>query len=531
MQAMQTRTPFNLADAAAAQMKLEGFDLTPVTGGAEQLAHILTGDLPADPLTREDLTDLPWSSIDNDTSRDLDQIEWAERLEDDSIRVRVGVADVAATVPKDSPIDQFAARQTMTVYTAARNFPMLPNELSTDRTSLNPGERRRAMIAEFTVLPDGSMKDQRIFAAYVQNTAQLAYSKVGPWLADAESVPAPSLHPDVLDQLRLQDEAAQRLRKHRQEAGALDFRRTESNPVVADGRVISLEDIGRNRAMDLIEDLMIAANETAARLLSQAHRSGLRRVVKSPERWQRIVDLVRSTSANLPQPVELPAEPTAKPLNDFLCQERKRDPDHYPDLALAIIKLMGAGEYVVVHANDPYPPEHFALAANDYAHSTAPNRRYPDLVTQRVLHAMFLNTAAPYTDDELQAAADHTNERDKAARKVERTTLKRAQAMALASHIGQQYNAVVTGASSKGTFVRVLKPDVEGMLVHGWDGLDVGDRVRVKLVHTDPQRAFIDFVRVGFEQGGEHAHGGGHGHNGEHARHDREHAGDHRHGR
>jgi exoribonuclease-2 len=491
---MQPHTPFNLADAAAAEMKLQGFELTPIHGQQQQLADILAGNV-RDTVKREDLRELAWSSIDNDTSRDLDQIEWAERLEDGGIRVRVGVADVAATVKKDTPLDKFAARQCATIYTAARNFSMLPTELSTGLTSLNPGEDRAAMVAEFVVDADGSRRDGRIFPAMVRNTAQLAYSHVGPWLANPDAT-APTLDPEVLDQLHLQDEAAQRLRQHREDEGALDFRRTESTPVVADGRVLSLEDVGRNRAMNLIEDLMIAANETVAHALSMAHRSGLRRVVKSPERWQRIVDLVYVTSANMSKRVTLPAEPDAKPLNEFLCKQREHDPDHYPDLALAIIKLMGAGEYVVVHANDPYPPSHFALAANDYAHSTAPNRRFPDLVTQRVVHAMLDNASAPYTDDELAAIAEHCNERDKAGRKVERAMLKRAQALALAKHIGQQYRAVVTGASNKGTFVRVLKPAVEGMLVRGHEGLDVGDRLNVVLVHTDPVRAFIDFARV-----------------------------------
>lgn len=476
-------------------MKLQGFELTPIAGQQQQLADIIAGAV-RDTTKRDDLRDLAWSSIDNDTSRDLDQIEWAERLPDGGIRVRVGVADVAATVKKGTPLDQFAARQCATIYTAGRNFSMLPTELSTDLTSLNPGEDRAAMVAEFVVDTDGSMRDGRVFPAMVRNTAQLAYSHVGPWLAKHTDASAPSIDPEILEQLTLQDEAAQRLRRRREDEGALDFRRTESTPVVADGRVLSLEDTGRNRAMNLIEDLMIAANETVAHALSKAHRSGLRRVVQSPQRWQRIVDLVYVTSANLSKRVTLPAEPDAKPLNDFLCKEREHDPDHYPDLALAIIKLMGAGEYVVVHANDPYPPSHFALAANDYAHSTAPNRRFPDLVTQRVVHAMLDNAAAPYTDDELATIAEHCNERDKAGRKVERAMLKRAQALALASHIGQTYRAVVTGASGKGTFVRVLKPAVEGMLVHGAEGLDVGDRVNVKLVHTDPVRAFIDFVRV-----------------------------------
>lgn len=491
---MSTAFPFDLADAASAEMTHNGFDLTAVDGQSQQLAGIVASGLKSDG-ERDDLRTLPWSSIDNDTSRDLDQIEWAERLSDGSIRVRVGIADVAATVARSTPIDVFAARQAMTVYTAARNFPMLPVELSTGLTSLNPGDDRNALVAEFVVHEDGKSTDGRLFAAVVRNSAQMAYSHVGPWLVD-ETRPEPSLDPVLLDQLRLQAEAARRLRDHRNRAGALDFRRSEASPVVVDGRVLSLEDTGRNLAMDLIEDLMIAANETVARALAQAHRSSLRRVVKSPERWQRIVELVHTASSNLPQPVTLPAAPEAKPLNEFLCAERQHDPDHYPDLALAIIKLMGAGEYVVVPADDLYPPAHFALAASDYAHSTAPNRRFADLVTQRLVHAMLQNAPAPYTDEELAAIAEHCNERDKAARKVERAMLKRAQALAMSSHIGQHYRAIVTGAGKNGTFVRVLQPAVEGMLVHGAEGLDVGDRLNVSLVHTDAAKAFIDFARV-----------------------------------
>lgn len=494
MLAMSTTPPFDLAVTASTEMTENGFDLTPVDGQQAQLAAIVAAGLTTG-VERDDLRTLPWSSIDNDTSRDLDQIEWAERLPDGSIRVRIGIADVAATIAKDTPIDIFAARQAMTVYTVARNFPMLPVELSTGLTSLNPGEDRNALVAEFVVHADGSTTDGRLFAALVRNSAQMSYSHVGPWLADAIK-PAPSLEPVLQGQLRLQAEAARCLREHRRQAGALDFRRTEASPVVVDGRVLSLEDTGRNPATDLIEDLMIAANETVARALSVAHRSSLRRVVKSPERWQRIVELVHTASANLPQAVTLPATPDAKPLNDFLCREREHDPDHYPDLALAIIKLMGAGEYVVVPADDQYPPAHFALAASDYAHSTAPNRRFADLVTQRLVHAMLQNVPAPYTDEELATIAVHCNERDKAARKVERAMLKRAQAMAMASHIGQHYRAIVTGAGKKGTFVRVLQPAVEGMLVHGAEGLDVGDRVNVSLVHTDAAKAFIDFARV-----------------------------------
>ena len=463
-------------------MQKNGFDLTPVAGSDAQLAAIVSKPVTDSAWDREDLRALLWSSIDNDSSRDLDQVEWSETVAgSDAIRVRVGIADVAATVAQGSPIDQFAQRQAQTVYTAVRNFPMLPFALSTGLTSLNPAEDRDALIAEFVVAVDGSVSGRRIFAARVQNRAQLAYSRVGPWLSGSASGTDILLTPALQQQLRLQDEAAQRLRKHREAAGALDFRRAEATPVVADGKVMSLDNAEHNRAMDMIEDLMIAANETVATALSAAKRSGLRRVVKSPERWQRIVDLVHRASANLPQPVTLPAQPDAKALNEFLCAERERDPDHYPDLALAIIKLMGAGEYVLARGDDPDPPGHFALAAQDYAHSTAPNRRFADLVTQRVVHAMLANAPAPYTDDELAAIAEHCNDRDKAARKVERAMLKRAQAQALSHNLGQHYKAIVTGAGPKGVFVRVLQPAVEGMLVRGGAGLDVGDRVAVTL--------------------------------------------------
>ncbi|WP_419805204.1 RNB domain-containing ribonuclease [Terriglobus sp.] len=487
--------PFDFAAAANAEMAREGFDLTPVPGSAEQLQQILAGPQPTVP-GAIDLRALPWSSIDNDTSRDLDQIEWAERLEDGSIRMRIGIADVAATVAQGSPLDQFAARQTQTVYTAARNFPMLPFELSTGLTSLNPGEDRNALVAEYTVAADGTLRDGRIFAATVRNTAQLTYRQIGALLDSGLCAPgakagqtsaALNLTPELTGQLCLQAEAAGRIRAYRQAAGALDFRRAEATPVVADGEILSLETTLHNPAMDLIEDLMIAANETAATFLHNAGRSSIRRIVRSPERWARIADLLR------PLGYALPAEPDSLALNRALAAQRAKDPDHYPDLALAVIKLMGAGEYVLVKANDPFPPAHFALAAHDYSHTTAPNRRFADLLTQRLVHATLQNAPAPYTDDELAAAAEHCNQQDKAARKVERAMSKRAQAVALQHNIGEVYPAVVTGAGPKGTFVRVLAPPVEGMLTHSAAHYDVGDRLRVRLTHTDPARAFIDF--------------------------------------
>ncbi len=479
-------------------MAREDFDLTSVPGSDQQLRQIVSSPQPVVP-GAIDLRSLSWSSIDNDTSRDLDQIEWAERTDVGAIRMRVAIADVAATIAKDSPLDHFAARQTQTVYTAARNFPMLPVELSTGLTSLNPGEDRNALVAEYVIAQDGTLSAGRLFAAQVRNGAQLTYRQIGALLDSglctqgakaAQPSTALNLQPEMVEQLCLQVEGAQRIRAHRQAAGALDFRRAEATPVVADGQILSLETTLHNPAMDLIEDLMIAANETAATFLHAAGRSSIRRVVRSPERWARIADLLK------PLGYDLPAEADSFALNRALAEQRAKDPDHYPDLALSVIKLMGAGEYVLVKADDPYPPSHFALAAHDYSHSTAPNRRFADLVTQRIVHAALQSLPAPYTDDELAAIADHCNQVDKAARKVERAMAKRAQAVALQGSIGQVFPAVVTGAGPKGTFVRVLSPPVEGMLQRSSTPHDVGDRLQVRLIHTDPAKAFIDFEQA-----------------------------------
>ncbi len=433
---------------------------------------------------------LLWSSIDNDTSRDLDQIEVAARV-NGGIRVMVAIADVSASVLRGTPIDQHAADQTQTIYTAVRNFSMLPTELSTDMTSLNEKEDRAAHVVEFVVDAEGTVTQTSIYRAAVRNEAQLAYSQVGPWLegtGGADAKVAASV--DLRAQLKLQDEAAVTLRAQRVRQGALEFSRAEADPVVVDGKVQSIGTAFHNRASDLIEELMIAANETMAKTLRGAKRSCIRRVVRSPERWARIVELVGRHGT------VLPAEPDSGALNTFLQAQRAADAVHYPDLSLAIIKLMGPGEYVLAKGDEDEPEGHFGLATQDYAHSTAPNRRFPDLVTQRVVKAMLAGEPAPYSDDELAAIAGHCNERDSAARKVERAMLKRVAAVGLAGSIGKTFHGVITGANDKGTYVRVFDPPVEGKVVRGAQGLDVGDTVNVTLLHTDPQHAFIDFGRA-----------------------------------
>jgi exoribonuclease R len=457
----------------------------------------------------EDLRALGWSSIDNDTSRDLDQIEVAERV-DGGIRLCVAIGDVAAAVAQGSPIDAHAKAQTQTIYTAVKNFPMLPLELSTDLTSLNENGDRLAVMMSFTVREDGSLAAEQVSRARVRNRAQLAYSRVGPWLErvasgvkdddvmalrsdsarehDEKQLDSGTLPEGWLaEQLTLQDEAAGWLHAARVKAGALEFHKSEADPVVMDGKVVDVTETTQNRAMNLIEDLMVAANGVMARALRKGGRSGLQRVVVVPKRWDRIVSLAKDHG------YDLPVNPDSHALNDVLAQVREKDPDHYPDVAVAVIKLMGPGEYILARPEDD-PTGHFGLAARDYTHSTAPNRRFPDMVTQRVLHAMMDSVEAPYNDADLTAIAMHCNEAVKALRKIERDMQKRVAAVAMASKVGQTFPGVVTGSSDKGVYVRVIRPPFEGRVVHGGEGLDVGDKVTVKLIHTDPWRAFIDFA-------------------------------------
>jgi VacB/RNase II family 3'-5' exoribonuclease len=481
---------FDLSAAAVAEMLREGFHPNFPAGSEEQLEQIQNTASAPHESGVIDLSAMPWSSIDNDTSRDLDQIEVAERVAG-GIRVRVGIADVAQSVAKHTPLDRHAADQTQTVYTAVRNFPMLPFELSTDLTSLNENEDRPAVVIEFEVEPDGAVGRTKIYRALVRNKAQLAYNSVGPWLEQkGDSDAKITAYPLLQEQLKLQHEAAQALHRERVRLGALEFHRIEADPVVIDGQVQSIRSAQRNDAMDLIEDFMIAANETMARTLKEAKRSCLRRVVKSPERWSRIVDLVGQHGT------VLPSEPDSAALNAFLQKARASDPVHYPDLSLAIIKLMGPGEYVLSKGGEDENEGHFGLAALDYTHSTAPNRRFADLVTQRIVKAMLANEPPPYSDGELAAIAQHCTERESAARKVERAMQKRVAAVALAGSIGHSFHGVITGANEKGVFVRIFDPPVEGRILRGEAGLDVGDTVEVTLLNTDPQRAFIDFGRT-----------------------------------
>jgi exoribonuclease-2 len=288
-------------------------------------------------------------------------------------------------------------------------------------------------------------------------------------------------------QLTLQDEAAQALKNQRYQNGALNLETSEVHPVMLNQQIVDVAKQERNRATDLIEDFMIAANGVVARMLEKV--SSLRRIVKTPERWDRIVQLANAHGG------KLPPDPDSKALNDFLLKRKAADPDHFADVSLAVIKLIGPGEYVLERPGDP-EQGHFGLAVQDYTHSTAPNRRFPDVVTQRLIKAMLTGQPAPYSDDELDAIARNCTAKGDAARKVEREMSKRLAAVAMSHRIGQIFDALVTGAAAKGTFVRIPQPRVEGMLVQGQQGLDVGDRLRVKLIRTDVQRGYIDFARA-----------------------------------
>ncbi|HTD22236.1 MAG TPA: RNB domain-containing ribonuclease [Terriglobales bacterium] len=434
-----------------------------------------------------DLRNLLWSSIDNDTSRDLDQIEFAERQPDGQTKVLVGIADVDAFVPKSSPIDGHAAKETTTVYTGVRNFPMLPEQLSTGVTSLLENQDNLSIVIEFLVDQNGCVSAGNAYPAIVRNKAQLTYNAVGAWLEGKSAAPPKvAASAELQAQLKLQNEVAQALKNERFRHGALNIETTEVHPVMLNEQVVDIARQEKNLATELIEDFMIAANGVVARMLEQV--SSIRRVVKTPERWNRIVELAAQSGE------KLPSQPDSKALNDFLMKRKAADPDHFADVSLAVIKLMGPGEYVLERPGDP-AQGHFGLAVQDYTHSTAPNRRFADVVTQRLIKAMQTKQTAPYSDDELTAIANNCTQKEDAARKVERGMTKRIAAVAMSHRIGESFDAIVTGVTPHGTFVRVLQPHVEGLLCRGEQGVDVGDKLRVKLISTDAQKGYIDFAR------------------------------------
>ena len=455
-----------------------------------ELAHIRTSATDQSAGLR-DLRALLWASIDNDDSRDLDQLTVATPRQDRSATILVAIADVDALVTKDSALDAHARHNTTSVYTSGDLFPMLPEKLSTDLTSLGEGQDRLAIVVEFVVAEDGTVLSSTLYRALVHNHAKLAYNAVAAWLAGTEAAPERVMAVPGLDaQLRLQDQIAQHLKARRHQHGALSLETIEPRAVF-DGEVLTaLRVEQKNRAKELIEDFMIAANQATAAYLKSKGVASFRRILRSPERWQRIVEVAARWGESLP------GEPDAQALEAFLVKRRQADPLRFPDLSLAIVKLIGRGEYVLDRSMDG-APEHFGLAVKGYTHSTAPNRRFPDLITQRLVKAALAGTPAPYRVDELEYLAGHCTEKEDDAERVERQLRKSAAALLLEPMVGHRFDAIVTGASSKGTWVRLLDPPVEGKLTTGANGVDVGDTIHVELVSTNVERGYIDFTKIG----------------------------------
>jgi ribonuclease R len=445
---------------------------------------------PPDRAELRDLTELLWCSIDNDDSLDLDQLTVAGRRPDGKAEILVAVADVDSLVRSGGALDGHAGHNTTSVYTAAQIFPMLPDEISTGLTSLNQGAERPAVVVQMVESGDGSLGDVDIYRARVLSKAKLAYNSVGAWLEGKGPEPAAvAALPGLAENLRLQDEVAQRLKDFRQAHGALTLETTHAVLNFSGDSISGMSAEGENRAKDIIAGFMISANGATARFLAGKGYPSIRRVVRNPERWDRIVQLATEHGH------ALPAEPDSRSLEQFLTAAKAKDPLRFPDLSLAVVKLLGSGEYVA-EAPEGTPPGHFGLAVKDYGHSTAPNRRYTDLVTQRLLKAALEGVAAPYSVEKLNELAQLCTQKENAATKVERQVGKAAAALFLREKVGEEFDALVTGAGPKGTWVRVLDPPVVGLLALGAPGAVVGDRLRVRLLSVDVERGYIDFARA-----------------------------------
>jgi exoribonuclease II len=479
----------DLAEVARKAMRDHGLEPDMPPEVLRDLREITGPAANPDPAIR-DLRSLPWSSIDDDDSRDLDQLTVAQPGDGDSVTILVAIADVDALVKQGSAIDRHAQQNTVTVYPPGIIFPMLPERLSTDLTSLAEGQDRLAIVIEMVIDKDGEITASGVYRARVRNQAKLGYPGVAAWLDGTGPMPAPMTKVPGLDaQLRTQDEVAQRLHGRRHQRGALDIQTVEARPIVQDGAVVGLAQETKSRSRTLIEDFMIAANGVTAGFLGDHNFPSIRRVVRAPERWDRIQKLAADVGETLPD------TPDPVALAGFMARRRAAEPLQYPDLSLAIVKLMGSGDYAVERPGDA-PLGHFGLAARDYGHATAPNRRYPDLLTQRLLKAAVAGNPVPYDLPELERLAEHCTHQEDQARKVERQARKAASSAYLGTRIGETFDALVTGSTERGTWVRTLTPPVEGKLVAGVEGLEVGDRVRVRLQSIDPSRGYVDFVRA-----------------------------------
>ncbi|MDK2974297.1 MAG: exoribonuclease [Methanofollis sp.] len=484
---MNDHTPLDLRAIAWDAMRKYGFDPDFPRAVEKEVDAI---EAPAIPGDVRDLRALLWSSVDNIDSMDLDQIEYCERTSSEEILVRVAIADVDVCVPKASETDRHAAHNGTSVYTGVETFPMLPDRLSKGITSLLPGPGRLAVVVEYAVLPDGSTRNGALYRAVVSNRAKLVYEEVGDWLEGAGDPPAIFRDvPGLEEQILLQNEAALRLKKYRTEQGALDLETVEAGTVMEAGTVKDLVVQRQNLARCLIEEFMIGANGAMVAYLNRAGVPMIQRVVRTPKNWGGIVATAAEYGANLPE------EPDSKALSRFLAVQKEADPERFPDLSLTIVKLMGPGIYQTLEPGEP-PYGHFGLAVTDYTHGTAPNRRYVDVIIQRLLKSVLGGEDRPYTREELTDLSDWLTGREKASRKVERFMRKAAAAVLLGDRIGETFDALVTGASEKGTYVRIVAPPVEGRVMQGEHGLTVGRKVRVRLIKTDPYNGYIDFERI-----------------------------------
>jgi exoribonuclease-2 len=440
--------------------------------------------------TAKDLRNLLWCSVDNADSLDLDQLTYAELLPGNNVRLLVAIADVDALVPAQSNIDDHASQNTVTIYTIAQIFPMLPEKLSTDLTSLRYDADRCAIVVEMLIGDDGSLIQSDIYSAIVCNHAKLEYDSLAAWIEDTAPIPPEILKVEGLaENIRLQDRVAQKLRKLRLENGALEFDTIEARPVFEGDDLLEMKTDQKNRAQNMIQEFMIATNGVTARFLTKKNFPSLRRVVQTPKRWDRIVGLASEHGFSLP------SEADPKSLSHYLKFVRQQYPSNYANLSLSILKLLGGGEYIL-ETPGSVPQGHFGLAVKDYAHSTAPNRRYPDLITHRLLKSAISGGVVPYSKDQLELIARHCTLKEDDAKKVERQVEKSANAMLMESRIGEEFEAIVSGAAPKGTWIRVFNPYLEGKLVNGFAGLEVGHKLKARLIHVDIESGFIDFERV-----------------------------------